>query len=121
MLTHGTKLNGVQWTPEVLEGWLLKHCWPMGYSQYPSWKIGEMRQRFTHAVKMVQDANQRRSLTHDTHYDSGRSSVEDANQWRTPADRENDSRSVTNLSFSTTASDHENPSVTNLSFSTSSP
>jgi len=68
MLTHGTKLNGVQWTPEVLEGWLLKHCWPMGYSQYPSWKIGEMRQRFTHAVKMVQDANQRRSLARDTHY-----------------------------------------------------
>jgi len=69
MLTHGTKLNGVQWTPEVLEGWLLKHCWPMGYSQYPHWKIGEMRQRLTHAVKMVQDANHnQRSHARDTRY-----------------------------------------------------
>ncbi|KZP04608.1 hypothetical protein FIBSPDRAFT_767140, partial [Athelia psychrophila] len=54
MLHHGTKLNGVQWTPQVLEQWLLSHCWPMGYSQYPTWKMDEMRQRLQHAIELVQ-------------------------------------------------------------------
>jgi len=58
MLRHGTKLNGVQWTPQVLENWLVQHCWPMGYSQYPKWKVGEMRQRFSHAIALVQSTNQ---------------------------------------------------------------
>jgi len=57
MLKHGTKLNGVQWTPQVLENWLVKHCWPMGYSEYPDWKVGEMRQRF---AQLVQSTNQQR-------------------------------------------------------------
>lgn len=56
MLRHGTKLNGVQWTPQVLEQWLFSHCWPMGYSQYPTWKIDEMRQRLQHAIQLVQTA-----------------------------------------------------------------
>jgi len=57
MLRHGTKLNGVQWTPQVLENWLFQLCWPMGYSQYPDWKVGEMRQRF---AQLVQSTYQRR-------------------------------------------------------------
>ncbi|KIM88051.1 hypothetical protein PILCRDRAFT_814726 [Piloderma croceum F 1598] len=60
MLRHGTRLNGVQWTPQVLENWLFKYCWPMGYSQYPSWRIGEIRQRFAHAIELVQSVNQPR-------------------------------------------------------------
>ncbi|KAF7986848.1 hypothetical protein HWV62_12564 [Athelia sp. TMB] len=56
MLRHGTKLNGVQWTPDILERWLLSHCWPMGYSQYPTWKKEEMRERFQHAIGLVQTA-----------------------------------------------------------------
>jgi len=68
MLRHGTKLNGVQWTPQVLENWLLKLCWPMGYSHYPSWKVDEMRQRFAHAVELVQSTNQSRPLTFDPCY-----------------------------------------------------
>lgn len=70
MLRHGTKLNGVQWTPEVLEGWLMKECWPMGYSHYPNWKLGELRSRFTHAVQLVQSASsgQRRTHSYDPRY-----------------------------------------------------
>ena len=68
MLRHGTKLNGVQWTPQVLENWLFKHCWPMGYSNYPTWRIEEIRQRFAHAIELVQGTNQFRSPTFDPRY-----------------------------------------------------
>jgi len=68
MLRHGTKLNGVQWTPQILEDWLLKHCWPMGYSQYPTWKVDEMRQRFAHAIELVQRTNPSRPLNFDPCY-----------------------------------------------------
>lgn len=74
MLRHGTKLNGVQWTPQVLEGWLMKECWPMGYSHYPSYKLEELRTRFNHAVQLVQQAttssrdHHRRIPSHDPRY-----------------------------------------------------
>jgi len=60
ILRHGTKMNGVQWTPWVLENWLFHHCWPMGYSLYPTWKTERMRRRFAHVIELVHSANQAR-------------------------------------------------------------
>ncbi|KII84935.1 hypothetical protein PLICRDRAFT_57436 [Plicaturopsis crispa FD-325 SS-3] len=50
MLIHGTRMNGVQWAPHILEKWLLTNCWPMGYMNYPSEQIKTMREKITHAV-----------------------------------------------------------------------
>ncbi|KAH7907595.1 hypothetical protein BJ138DRAFT_1014245 [Hygrophoropsis aurantiaca] len=54
MLQHGTKLNGVQWTPEVMETWLKTLCWPMGYSNYQSQQKEELRERIYDAVGLMQ-------------------------------------------------------------------
>lgn len=53
ILRNGTRLNGVQWTPEVLERWLLTECWAMGYASYPSWLIHDMREKIGHAVRQL--------------------------------------------------------------------
>ncbi|KAG1812636.1 uncharacterized protein BJ212DRAFT_1301589 [Suillus subaureus] len=34
MLRHGTRLNGVQWTPHIMETWIKTLRWPMGYNTY---------------------------------------------------------------------------------------
>jgi hypothetical protein len=34
MLCHGTKLNGVQWMPHIMETWIKTLCWSMGYNTY---------------------------------------------------------------------------------------
>ncbi|KAH7925990.1 hypothetical protein BV22DRAFT_1088016 [Leucogyrophana mollusca] len=54
MLQHGTKLNGVQWTPQVMETWLKTLCWPMGYSNYQSDQKEELRERINDAVRLMQ-------------------------------------------------------------------
>lgn len=54
MLKHGTKLNGVQWTPTLMEEWIKALCWPMGYSQYHPQQSEELRTRIRDAVRLVQ-------------------------------------------------------------------
>ncbi|EIW78022.1 hypothetical protein CONPUDRAFT_84249 [Coniophora puteana RWD-64-598 SS2] len=54
LLRHGTTLNGVQWTPEILESWLTRLCWPMGYNQYQGQQLGELRDRIRDAVRNAQ-------------------------------------------------------------------
>ncbi|KAI9566650.1 hypothetical protein HD554DRAFT_2205914 [Boletus coccyginus] len=49
MLRHGTKLNGVHWTPLIMENWIKTLCWPMGYDSYQPQRIGELRERIQDA------------------------------------------------------------------------
>lgn len=51
--SNGTIMSKVTWSAEVLEGWLHKECWPMGYASYDTAKVMEMRKRIQHAVQMV--------------------------------------------------------------------
>ncbi|KAI6043570.1 hypothetical protein EDC04DRAFT_2866248 [Pisolithus marmoratus] len=53
MLKHGTKLNGVQWTPTLMEDWIKELCWPMGYSQYHPQQLEELKTRIRDAVRLV--------------------------------------------------------------------
>lgn len=53
MLKHGTKLNGVQWTPSLMEEWIKTLCWPMGYSQYHPQQLEELKTRIRDAVRLV--------------------------------------------------------------------
>lgn len=53
MLRHGTKLNGVQWTPSLMEDWIKTLCWPMGYKNYHPQQLDELKQRIQHAVRLV--------------------------------------------------------------------
>ncbi|KAL4261085.1 hypothetical protein AB1N83_007430 [Pleurotus pulmonarius] len=53
LLRNGTIMSKVTWTAEVLERWLHKECWPMGYASYDTAKVMEMRKRIQHAVQMV--------------------------------------------------------------------
>ncbi|KAJ8474556.1 hypothetical protein ONZ45_g15906 [Pleurotus djamor] len=53
LLRNGTLMSNVTWTPEILEGWLHKECWSMGYASYDVAKVMEMRKRIQHAVAMV--------------------------------------------------------------------
>ncbi|EGN97536.1 hypothetical protein SERLA73DRAFT_184278 [Serpula lacrymans var. lacrymans S7.3] len=57
MLRHGTKLNGVQWTPQILEQWLFKLCWPMGYQSYENWQVEAMRERIRDAISLAKRWN----------------------------------------------------------------
>lgn len=54
MLRHGTKLNGVHWTPLIMENWIKTLCWPMGYDSYQPQRIGELRERIQDAVRLLQ-------------------------------------------------------------------
>jgi hypothetical protein len=56
MLRHGTKLNGVQWTPPVMEGWLKTLCWPMGYNSYQPQRIEELQGRIQDAIRLLQNS-----------------------------------------------------------------
>lgn len=54
MLRHGTKLNGVQWTPHIMETWIKTLCWPMGYNTYKPQQAQELRNRIHDAVHHLQ-------------------------------------------------------------------
>ncbi|KAG2032921.1 hypothetical protein BDR03DRAFT_728497 [Suillus americanus] len=54
MLRHGTKLNGVQWTPHIMETWIKTLCWPMGYNTYKPEQAQELRNRIHDAVHHLQ-------------------------------------------------------------------
>ncbi|KAG2144410.1 uncharacterized protein EDB93DRAFT_1153328 [Suillus bovinus] len=54
MLRHGTKLNGVQWTPHIMETWIKTLCWPMGYNTYKPQQAQELRNRIRDAVHQLQ-------------------------------------------------------------------
>ncbi|KAF7416382.1 hypothetical protein PC9H_002647 [Pleurotus ostreatus] len=53
LLRNGTIMSKVTWNAEILEAWLHKECWPMGYASYDTAKVMEMRKRIQHAVQMV--------------------------------------------------------------------
>ncbi|KAF8129882.1 hypothetical protein EV363DRAFT_1336935 [Boletus edulis] len=57
MLRHGTKLNGVQWTPQIMENWIKALCWPMGYDNYQPQRIDELRDRVQDAVRLLQNSS----------------------------------------------------------------
>ena len=57
MLRHGTKLNGVQWTPQIMENWIKTLCWPMGYDSYQPQRLDELRDRIQDAVRLLQNAS----------------------------------------------------------------
>lgn len=56
MLRHGTKLNGVQWTPPIMEAWIKTLCWPMGYNSYKPQQAEELRNRIRDAVHQLQSS-----------------------------------------------------------------
>lgn len=53
LLRNGTTASNVYWTPETLQRWLFNECWPMGYSNYDTSQLQQMRTRIEHAVDMV--------------------------------------------------------------------
>ncbi|KAG1844005.1 hypothetical protein C8R48DRAFT_780463 [Suillus tomentosus] len=55
MLCHGTKLNGVQWTPHIMETWIKTLCWPMGYNTYKHQQAQELRNCIHGAVHHLQN------------------------------------------------------------------
>ena len=55
ILRHGTKLNGVQWTPELMENWIKTLCWPMGYDKYEPQRMDELRDRIRDVVGLLQN------------------------------------------------------------------
>ncbi|KAF8551156.1 hypothetical protein OG21DRAFT_1513126 [Imleria badia] len=57
MLRHGTKLNGVQWTPQIMENWIKTLCWPMGYDSYQPQRIDELRDRIQDAVRLLKNSS----------------------------------------------------------------
>jgi len=58
ILRNGTRLNGVQWSVEILERWLQTECWAMGYGNYPDWLKRDMRERIGHAVAQLREGPQ---------------------------------------------------------------
>ncbi|TFK38589.1 hypothetical protein BDQ12DRAFT_117435 [Crucibulum laeve] len=53
LLKYGTILSKVQWTEELLQNWLFKQCWPMGYASYDSRKLQELKGRMRHAIQLI--------------------------------------------------------------------
>lgn len=51
ILSLGTQMRGCQWTVQLLEGWLLNLCSPMGYSYYPLHEIKKTRARMRDAIQ----------------------------------------------------------------------
>ncbi|KAH7886660.1 hypothetical protein F5I97DRAFT_1829250 [Phlebopus sp. FC_14] len=64
MLRHGTKLNGVQWTPDIMETWVKTLCWPMGYNNYQPQRIEELKSRIQDAVRLLQSSFTYFTLAH---------------------------------------------------------
>ncbi|KAG1875998.1 hypothetical protein C8R48DRAFT_811267 [Suillus tomentosus] len=54
MLHHSTKLNGVQWTPHIMETWIKTLSWPMGYNTYKPQHAQELQNRIHEAVHHLQ-------------------------------------------------------------------
>ena len=46
-------LSGTIWTPEIVEDWLFRNCWPMGYHNFDSRKKTDMRKRILHAIELL--------------------------------------------------------------------
>ena len=46
-------LSGTVWTPETVEDWLFRNCWPMGYHNFDSRKKADMRARILHAIELL--------------------------------------------------------------------
>ena len=46
-------LSGTIWTPETVEDWLFRNCWPMGYHNFDSRKKADMRARILHAIELL--------------------------------------------------------------------
>lgn len=57
LLRNGTILSGAQWTPEVLQNWLLSNCWSMGYANYDAQKKLEMNTRINHSIQLISGWN----------------------------------------------------------------
>lgn len=53
ILSLGTQLRGCRWTQQLLEGWLLNLCSPMGYSNYPPQEISKTRAKMQDAISRV--------------------------------------------------------------------
>ncbi|PFH47530.1 hypothetical protein AMATHDRAFT_151848, partial [Amanita thiersii Skay4041] len=52
LLRNGTNISGTQWSADLVEEWLVNHCWPMAYASYDTQKKAVMRARIEHAVTM---------------------------------------------------------------------
>jgi hypothetical protein len=50
---NGMVLSGTIWTPETVEDWLFRNCWPMGYHNFDSRKKADMRARILHAIELL--------------------------------------------------------------------
>ena len=46
-------LSGTVWTPETVEDWLFRNCWPMGYHNFDSRRKADMRARILHAIELL--------------------------------------------------------------------
>ena len=46
-------LSGTVWTPETVEDWLFRNCWPMGYHNFDSRRKADMRHRILHAIELL--------------------------------------------------------------------
>src|SRR6267154_3079478 len=53
MLRHGTRLNGVKWTPAIMETWIKTLCWPMGYDLYKPQQAEELSRRIHDANRQL--------------------------------------------------------------------
>jgi hypothetical protein len=67
MLRHGTKLNGVQWTPPIMEDWIKTLCWPMGYNSYRPHQAEELRNRIHDAVHQLQTSTESSPVEEHSH------------------------------------------------------
>ncbi|OAX33702.1 hypothetical protein K503DRAFT_725519 [Rhizopogon vinicolor AM-OR11-026] len=67
MLRHGTKLNGVQWTPHIMENWIKTLCWPMGYNSYKPHQAEELRSRIHDAVRQLRTSPENSPLEEHSH------------------------------------------------------
>ncbi|OCH92012.1 hypothetical protein OBBRIDRAFT_486551 [Obba rivulosa] len=57
ILHLGQKQKGVQWTPQLLEGWLTTMCGNgMGYAAYSSTQMEGVRNKMRHAVGLVENS-----------------------------------------------------------------
>ena len=50
---NGMVLSGTNWTPDIVESWLFRNCWPMGYHNFDSGRKAVMRTRILHAIELL--------------------------------------------------------------------
>ncbi|KAF8797770.1 hypothetical protein BYT27DRAFT_6923772 [Phlegmacium glaucopus] len=46
-------LSGTEWTPEIVESWLFRNCWAMGYHNWDSLKKANLRTRILNAIELL--------------------------------------------------------------------